>query len=144
MSETRTATQVVEAFLDAYWSNNRDTALALAHDDFEWVNMPLPGLKRQGKEVLEKLFEGNRGSFPVPMEDGGHVFVSALEQGGLVLSERIDRMKFNGQWIEVPCNGHWEVVEGKVRLWRDYFDFQTYVRGMEAAGVPVMGMEQYY
>jgi limonene-1,2-epoxide hydrolase len=31
-------------------------------------------------------------------------------------------------WIEMPVTGVWEVVDGKITLWRDYFDLQTYLK----------------
>jgi len=31
-----------------------------------------------------------------------------------------------GSWIEIPVCGVWEVIDGKITLWRDYFDLATY------------------
>ena len=46
--------------------------------------------------------------------------------GNLVFNERLDRFEMGGNWIEIPVCGVWEVVDGKITLWRDYFDLATY------------------
>jgi limonene-1,2-epoxide hydrolase len=33
-------------------------------------------------------------------------------------------------WVELPVNGVWEVVDGKITLWRDYFDAASYLKQM--------------
>jgi limonene-1,2-epoxide hydrolase len=136
------AVSVVEDFLTAYWTGDTTRCLELTHDDFEWINVALPRLERKGKAVMAALLAGNRGSFPEPMEDGEHVSVCYVSDGNTVFGERLDRMKFRGSWIEVPCNAHWEVVDGTVRMWKDYFDLGAYIRGMNAVGITI-DLERY-
>ena len=44
----------------------------------------------------------------------------------LVLNERMDRFLWPHGWVEMPCAGIFEVHDGKITLWRDYFDLATY------------------
>ncbi len=31
--------------------------------------------------------------------------------------------------VDLPCTGVFELESGKIKVWRDYFDFATYQRG---------------
>jgi limonene-1,2-epoxide hydrolase len=51
---------------------------------------------------------------------------------GVVLTERVDRFMIKGKWVALPVMGTFEVVNGKIRAWRDYFDmnqFQSQLAG---------------
>jgi limonene-1,2-epoxide hydrolase len=41
---------------------------------------------------------------------------------GAVLTERTDRFRFLGKPMEVPVMGTFELRDGKITAWRDYFD----------------------
>ncbi len=45
---------------------------------------------------------------------------------GNVLTERVDKFKINDMWIELPVMGTFEVKDGKVTAWRDYFDLNQF------------------
>jgi limonene-1,2-epoxide hydrolase len=47
--------------------------------------------------------------------------------GGVVFTERIDRMEFGGKAIELPVTGVFEVDDGRIKAWRDYFDMQMFL-----------------
>jgi limonene-1,2-epoxide hydrolase len=53
--------------------------------------------------------------------------------GTTVFNERTDRFKMSWGWLELPVNGVWEVVDGKITLWRDYFDAQSYFKQLPAS-----------
>lgn len=48
-----------------------------------------------------------------------------LVSGDTVMNERTDCLLFEGQWIEIPIAGVFVVRDGKIRIWRDYFDLNT-------------------
>ncbi len=51
---------------------------------------------------------------------------------GVVLTERVDRFMINGKWVALPVMGTFEVANGKIKAWRDYFDmnqFQSQLAG---------------
>jgi limonene-1,2-epoxide hydrolase len=51
-----------------------------------------------------------------------------LESGGVVMTERIDRFH-DAQGTEIfslPVMGVFEVVQGKIAAWRDYFDASSF------------------
>jgi limonene-1,2-epoxide hydrolase len=46
--------------------------------------------------------------------------------GDQVLTERIDRMTVAGTAITLPVMGIFELRNGTIRAWRDYFDLASY------------------
>lgn len=43
--------------------------------------------------------------------------------GNIVMNERIDRFKMpDGTWLEIPLMGVFDVENGKITRWVDYFD----------------------
>lgn len=50
--------------------------------------------------------------------------------GDVVFAERLDRTDSNGKHVDLPCVGVFEMENGKIRVWRDYFDLATYTRAM--------------
>jgi limonene-1,2-epoxide hydrolase len=49
---------------------------------------------------------------------------------GVVLNERTDRFKMSDKWIEIPLAGIFEVKNGKISLWRDYFDLAMFQKSL--------------
>ena len=56
--------------------------------------------------------------------------VSLVADGDLVIAERIDRIRVGERWIELPCCGVFHLRDGRIPLWKDYFDLQTYPRAL--------------
>jgi limonene-1,2-epoxide hydrolase len=45
-----------------------------------------------------------------------------VANGTTVLNERTDRFGKGGTWVSVAVAGVFEVRDGRITLWRDYFD----------------------
>lgn len=56
----------------------------------------------------------------------------AIAAGGtVVFAERVDRTDTrDGKHVDLPVVGVFEIVDGKIRAWRDYFDLATYMRAV--------------
>lgn len=52
--------------------------------------------------------------------------VRVVAEGDVVMTERIDRSTINGNLINLPATGVFEVKNGKITYWRDYFDGHTW------------------
>ena len=50
--------------------------------------------------------------------------VNLVSAGPIVIAERIDRTKVGEKSVDLPCCGVFELQDGKIRVWRDYFDLQ--------------------
>lgn len=56
-----------------------------------------------------------------------HLHAIAESSAGAVLTERTDRYLIDGDWIEYPLMGIFEVADGIILVWRDYFDLRQSV-----------------
>ena len=50
--------------------------------------------------------------------------------GHIVMAERVDRTRAGDKAVDLPCVGVFELADGKIKVWRDYFDLATYQRGL--------------
>ena len=57
--------------------------------------------------------------------------INLIAKDDVVMVERIDRTIVNGKEINLPCFGIFEMKEGKIIEWRDYFDLATYTNALE-------------
>jgi limonene-1,2-epoxide hydrolase len=60
------------------------------------------------------------------------VILRHVAQGSVVMSERVDRFRVGETWLELPVVGVFELAGERIRLWRDYFDLQTYRQQRQA------------
>jgi len=107
---------VVEAFLDAFVAMDFDTALTFLADDVEYTNIPLGTVHGHSgvREVLEPFF--------APIHENEFLISRRASTGPVVFLERLDRHRLDHGWRELPVNSVFEVHDGKVTVWRDYFD----------------------
>jgi len=50
-----------------------------------------------------------------------------VADGDIVMTERVDVFVQPDRTIELPVMGTFEVVDGKIAAWRDYFDLNQYM-----------------
>ena len=112
-------TEVVEAFLDAFAAMDFDTPLTLLSDYVEYTNIPLGTvLGHSGvREVLEPFF--------APIHENEFLILRRAASGPVVFLERLDRHRLDHGWRELPVNSVFEVHDGTITVWRDYFDLAT-------------------
>ena len=116
--------EVVHAFMAAAAVRDYDAAMELLTDDVEYQNMPLPPVhgKAAVRETLEALLALCTGSEWVVHRE--------LAAGDLVMNERTDRFELGGIWVDLPVAGVFELRDGRIALWRDYFDLPTIMNAM--------------
>jgi len=123
-----TAEEIVDQFIVTLTGGDLEGALALCTDDLEYDNVPMPTLLgiEAARGFLAAMFgEGVRTEWTV------HRQVAA---GDTVLNERTDEFWFGDIHIALPVAGVFVVRDGKIALWRDYFDLRTFETQM--AGEP--------
>ncbi len=108
--------EIVNAFIGALERLDVDTALTFVADDVEYDNVP-----------MGKVFgpDGVRATLTPFIGSCTEVEWRILHQaasGDVVMNERIDRFHMPKGWIEVAVAGLFVVHDGKITLWRDYFD----------------------
>ncbi len=63
------------------------------------------------------------------------VLAIAEDKDGRVLNERLDRLQINAGWLEIPIMGILEFTDGRISLWRDYFDLLDYQQQKKRLGM---------
>ncbi|RJQ12395.1 MAG: hypothetical protein C4558_01740 [Dehalococcoidia bacterium] len=56
--------------------------------------------------------------------------LNLLAEDDLVIAERVDRTVAGAKRGDLPCVGMLLLRDGKIAVWRDYFDLATYQRAM--------------
>jgi limonene-1,2-epoxide hydrolase len=123
MTDTTAApTDVVEAFLDAFAAMDFDAALGHLAADVEYTNIPLGTVRGHTgvREVLEPFF--------APIHENEFLITRRAASGPVVFLERLDRHRLDHGWRELPVNSVFEVHDGAITVWRDYFDLTTAAR----------------
>lgn len=111
---------VIKACLAAFNANDKERILSFFCEQSVFENVPMGAVT--GLEAIWEML--------APVHDIATAIdweIHRLEEGpsGTVYSERSDRYQLQGQWAEFKCSGIHEVnAEGKIILWRDYFDLQ--------------------
>jgi limonene-1,2-epoxide hydrolase len=63
--------------------------------------------------------------FFAPTLENEWVIKNTAVAGPVVFLERLDRHRLPKGWAELPVTGVWEVHDGRITVWRDYFDLAT-------------------
>jgi limonene-1,2-epoxide hydrolase len=119
----RSPAEVVTAFLNALADGDAETALGLVAEDLVYENVSLPTIR--GKRRFSKgLADFNRRGL------GFEVRIHRITQDGAsVMTERTDALLFRRYRSQFWVCGVFEVHDGVVTLWRDYFDWQDVLVG---------------
>jgi limonene-1,2-epoxide hydrolase len=56
--------------------------------------------------------------------------VNIAANGPVVLTERVDVFTLAGRSFELPVMGTFEISDGKISAWRDYFDLNQFISRM--------------
>jgi limonene-1,2-epoxide hydrolase len=112
---------LIRDFCASWRERSIDKLLAYFTDDALYHNMPMePVTGKDGIREVMNLF--------VPAEDLEAEIVQLAVRGNVVFTERIDRMTIGGKKVVLPCAGVFEIRDGKIAAWRDYFDLATWQR----------------
>jgi limonene-1,2-epoxide hydrolase len=116
-------TELVLAFIDAWNRMDWDGVVAMLSDDVVYHNIPME--KIVGKQAAEAFIVG------MQPEAVDWEVLSIAENGNKVLTERVDVFRMpGGKMLSIPVMGTFEIADGKISAWRDYFDLATFSRQM--------------
>ena len=127
-----TPEETVEAFLAAFTNGEPARAAELVADDLVYDNV---GIGSTSFEPIVPTINGPQAmlEFVAPLQDVEWVIHRQISSGNVVINERRDKMTFNGAQIDLPVLGVFEVVDGKITMWRDYCDMQTMTAQMSGS-----------
>ena len=117
MSDATSPEEVVNNFIEKIEAKDLDAALDQGSEDCYYDNVPIGDMT--GREDMHKFLSGLlKGEGPVEFE-----VVRQTATGNTVMNERLDRFQTgSGRQIELPVMGIFEVNDGLITFWRDYFD----------------------
>jgi limonene-1,2-epoxide hydrolase len=118
------ADQTVTAFCDALTRSDLDGAMKLVAEDCVYHNIPLDPVK--GAAAIRAALEGF-------VQMLGAIEIDTKRQvavGDFVMNERIDTFTPPGKnRFGLPVAGAFEVKNGKITAWRDYFCVRQFSAG---------------
>ena len=113
------------ALIQANEARDVDAILALLTDDVAYENVPMSVM--HGHDEIRAML----GPFLGGAERVAWEVLEQVEQGDVVMNERVDRFWLPGDIaIELRVAGLFKVRDGKVALWRDYFDLAAFTEQM--------------
>jgi limonene-1,2-epoxide hydrolase len=121
------AEEVVRAFCNAWSHRDIDELIGYFTADAIYHNMPLP--PAQGHDAIRGVMQ----LFVPASQEITFDILAIASDGDKVLTERVDRFKMGDTMLEIPVAGVFEIQDGKIAAWRDYFDMQTWTNQMSGS-----------
>jgi limonene-1,2-epoxide hydrolase len=117
---TRSADEVVTEFCKLWASPDPDQLAGYFANDAVYHNIPMEPV--EGREAIKQFIAG----FTAGLDGIDFQVHRQVSDGNLVMNERTDVMRRkDGGEIPLPVTGVFEVVDGRIVAWRDYFDMAT-------------------
>jgi limonene-1,2-epoxide hydrolase len=121
---TEAPIDIVRRFCAA-WSNlDLDELGEFFTDDAVYHNIPIAPVT--GRDTIKSTIAGFTGGVE-KIEFQVHNIVA---DGPIVLTERVDVFVLPHGSIELPVMGTFEIRDGKIAAWRDYFDMKQFMDQM--------------
>lgn len=117
---SQTNHELVQHFVQAICRNNREEILSYFTEDARYHNIPLEKPRVGKEDIWKELSMIHDRATDV---DWVIHHIGDNDQG-CVFTERSDNYRVNGQWITFEVMGIFEIVDGKIAHWRDYFDMK--------------------
>lgn len=114
---------VIRQFVAAWARLDVDELVSYLTEDVLYHNMPIAPV--QGREVVRKFL----GQFMANWAETEWDLINLAVAGDIVFTERVDRtLTKDGKQIDLPCCGVFVMENGKIKVWRDYFDLGTFTK----------------
>lgn len=117
---TRSADELITEFCTKWSTPDPQELAGYFAEDGIYHNIPMDAV--QGREAIKDFIAGFLAAF-----DGIDFRVHRqVSDGNLVMNERTDVMRRkDGESIPLPVTGVFEIENGQIKAWRDYFDMAT-------------------
>ncbi len=111
--------EVIDSFCACWKDKDVDRILSFFNEDAVYINIPIDP-PNEGVEAIRKAIEGFS-AMARTIEFVVHHQAENTETG-VVMNERTDRFLVGDKWVEARVMGVFELRDGKIQAWRDYFD----------------------
>jgi limonene-1,2-epoxide hydrolase len=116
MGAAEDAERVVRDLCDAFAKHDAEAFRPFLTDDVVYHNMPME--PTVGLDAAIAFIDGFFGMCDSLIIETLHLAV----RDNIVLTERIDTFKVGDNEAPLPVMGTFEIRDGKISAWRDYFD----------------------
>lgn len=107
--------RLVREFMSAWERRDSDFIIDCFTEDAVYHSMPLDPIV--GKHAIAAWVRGFEGVPPGRLE-----IHNQIASDDIVMNERTDRIVLNGHPVTLPISGVFEMDDGRIRAWREYFD----------------------
>jgi len=121
---------LVREFCGAWEKGDYDSLLDYFTDDALYHNIPVDPVV--GKDAIRGLLQ----MFTTGVDHIEFRVRHIVADGNVVLTERVDVFAMPDKVIELPVMGTFELRDGKIAAWRDYFDLNQYMSQLAASELP--------
>lgn len=121
---SKTNTEIVTEFIQTWSSLDADRLAEFFTEDGCYHNMPTQPIR--GRDAVRSFIAQFLSTWTETKWEILHI----AEQDDLVFCERMDRTKTTRGDVDLPCNGVFQMQDGKIKEWRDYFDLGTFMNAM--------------
>ncbi len=119
-----TPVEIVTQFCDQVAAGDAAKAADFFSDDALYHNIPLDPVN--GRDAIRDTIGMFLGMADKVWFDTLHI----VADGPIVMTERIDHFAQGDRDIALPVMGAFEVHDGKITAWRDYFDMNQFTSQM--------------
>jgi limonene-1,2-epoxide hydrolase len=116
--------ELVRRFCDAWTAGDLDAIVAFFTADAVYHNIPIEPVT--GRETIKATIAG----FTAGVEKVEFIVHNIAADGAIVFTERTDVFHLPGKSISLPVAGVFEVRDGLIAAWRDYFDINQFLSQM--------------
>ncbi len=117
--------RIIREFMAAWSRLDPDELAAYFTEDGVYHNIPVQPVG--GRANVRKFIQDFSATWTETQWDIRTIVAS----GDLVIAERLDRTRTTAGDVDLPCVGVFEMENGRIREWRDYFDLGTYMKAMQ-------------
>ena len=116
----QTPITLVQQFLSDWHTMDVERLLEYFTDDAVYHNIPVD--PHVGKDAIRAFFDGWMPNATRLDAEVHHI----LADGPIVVTERTDEVEFPTATVRIPIAGIFEIEDGKIARWREYFDMAQF------------------
>lgn len=116
--------EVIREFIEAWSRLDPEELASYFAEDGVYHNVPVGPVS--GRANVQQMIAG----FIASWTETAWEVRNLVSAGDIVIAERLDRTRAGDKAVDLPCVGVFEMKNGKISVWRDYFDLATYAKAM--------------
>jgi limonene-1,2-epoxide hydrolase len=127
--ESGESISLIRGFVEACVRADPEEFASYFTEDATWWNAPWKPV--QGREAIRETLRRGAERMVTLSWEIRHIVADA----DIVMVERLDNFLVGEKRVSVPCMGIFELRDGKISAWRDYWDLQQFER--QLVGTPL-------